>query len=199
MHARLLAFSQLHDVDRAVVFLHETALSVLKKQFGFRGVSVGVDRKGSVVAMLSLWANESAIESSYRPLLEAREQALALSGASLNVEHFEQVSELVARPPGAGSWVMLTRFRVEPRSLNDELLYFESEFVPELVRLPGFCSVRNLVDRYSGRGVTGTTWEGRRAMKSADAKLPRNRPGAAAQGILFGETAQLELLLFEQG
>ena len=39
MHARLLTFSQLHDVDRAVVFLHETALSVLKKQFGFRGVS----------------------------------------------------------------------------------------------------------------------------------------------------------------
>jgi hypothetical protein len=199
MHARLLTFSQMRDVDRAVAFLHEGALPVLKKQFGFRGVSAGVDRKGRVLTVLSLWANESALESSYRPLLDAREEALGLSGASLAVEHFEQVSELVARPPAAGSWVMLTRFSVEPGSLNDELLYFESEFVPELIRLPGFCSVRNLVDRYSGRGVTGTTWEGRRVMKSADAKLSRNRPGAAAQGVTFGETAQLEVLLFEQG
>ena len=199
MHARVLTFSRLHDVDQAVVFLHESALPVLKTQLGFRGVSAGADRKGRVMMMLSLWADESTLASSNRPLIEAREQALALSGASLIVEHFEQVSESLARPPAAGGSLMLTRFRVEPGSLDEKLMYFEREFLPELIRLPGFCSVRNLVDRYSGRGVTGTSWEGRRAMKSAEAELARSRPGAAEQGIRFGETAHLEVLLFEQG
>jgi hypothetical protein len=199
MHARVLTFSRLHDVDQAVVFLHKSALPVLKEQFGFRGVSAGADRKEGVMMMLSLWANESALESSNRPLVEAREQALALSGASLIVEHFEQVSESLARPPAAGGALMLTRFRVEPGSLDEKLMYFEREFLPELIGLPGFCSVRNLVDRYSGRGVTETSWEGQRAMKSAEAELSRSRPGAAEQGISFGETAHLEVLLFEQG
>lgn len=199
MHARVVTFSRLHDVDQAVGFLHESAMPVLKEQFGFCGVSAGADRKEGVMIMLSLWANESALESSNFPLIETREQALARTGASLIVEDFEQVSESLSRPPAAGCSLMLTRFRVEPGSLDDKLMYFEREFLPELIRLPGFCSVRNLVDRYSGRGVTGTSWEGRRAMKSAEAELSRSRPGAAEQGIRFGETAQLEVLLFEQG
>ena len=100
MHARLLTFSQLRDVDRALVFLHETALSGPEEAVRVPRRLGGVDRKGSVTTVLSLWANESALESSYRPLLDAREQAIALSGASLNVEHFEQVSELVAQAAG---------------------------------------------------------------------------------------------------
>ncbi len=199
MHARLLTFAGIGEVDRALAFLRDSALPVLRDQFGFRGVSASSDRRNHIVSMLSLWANESALESSNRPLARARDEAVALSGGTVTVEHFEQVSESVARTPVTGTKLLLTRFRVDHRSLDDDLLYFESRLLPQLLRSPGFFSVRNLVDRYSGRGLLETSWENRRAMREAEALLGRNGEEAEERGILFGEAAYREVLLFEVG
>jgi hypothetical protein len=197
--ARLLTFRGVTDAEEAVAFLRETTLPVLKQQFGFRGVSASVDRTNDVLTLLSLWANESALESSNRPLVETREKATALTGATVSVEHFEQVAEALAKTPGPGGSLLLTRYRVEARLLDRQLLYFEGELLPKLMAQPGFSTMRNLVDRYTGQGVMGTAWDGPSEMRAAELVLSADQDAAAARDVTFGENTYLDVLLFEMG
>ena len=52
------------------------------------------------------------------------------SGATMQVEQFEQVSQTVAKTPTPGSALMLTRFTVAPTAVEESLRYLERSCCP---------------------------------------------------------------------
>ena len=197
MHARLLTFTGSDRVDEALGFLRDTTLPLLKAQPGFCGLSAGVDRTARTVTILSLWSSESALLTSDGAMLNARENAMVRSRAIMQVEHFEQVSKAFAKTPAPHGALLLTRLHVAPGSVAGTLLYLEKELQSGLLAQPGFCTMRTLFDRRSGRGVAGLTWDDAQAMRAGEAALRQSLSDAAAHGLRLDRSHLLELLLFE--
>jgi hypothetical protein len=198
VHARLLTFTGSTGVDQVLGFLSDTTLPLLEAQPGFCGVSAGVDRKAKTVTILSLWSSESAMLSSDGALLEVRENAMVRSRAIMQIEHFEQVSTAFAKTPEPHGALLLTRVQVAPGSVAGTLFYLEEELQSCLLAQPGFCTMRTLFDRRSGRGVAGLTWDDARAMRAGEAALRQSLSDAAAHGLRLDDSHLLDLLLFER-
>jgi hypothetical protein len=198
VHARLLTFTGSDRVDETLGILSDTSLPLLKSQPGFCGLSAGVDRTAKSLNVLSLWSSESALLTSDGTMLDARENAMVHSRAIMQVEHFEQVSTAFAKTPAPHGALLLTRLQVASGSVAGALFYLERELKSGLLAQPGFCTMRTLFDRRSGRGVAGLTWDDAHAMRAGEAALRQSLNDAAAHGLRLEGSHLLELLLFER-
>lgn len=196
MHARLLTFTGNDRIDDVLV-LWEATVVILRAQAGFRGVAAGIDHKAKTATILSLWTSEAALIASDAALLERREAAMVRSGATMQVEQFEQVSETVAKAPTPGSALMLTRFTVAPTAVGESLRYLEKELLSGLLAQSGFCAMRTLFDRRTGRGVTGLSWDDAEAMEVGEEVLRQKMSMAAAPGLHLDDSHRIEIQVFE--
>lgn len=197
MFTRLLTFKRATDIDGGVTYLRDEVLPVLNGQHGYRGVTASADRAGAVLGILSLWESESDRAASDSALGKAREEAVKIVGGDLTVENLEQVAEVITKPPMAGCALMVTRTSMDPASVDDNIVFFKNEVVAQIKAEPGFCALRNMIDRQTGRGLVGTVWENRGAMEAFAAKSSERRAPAVSRGIRFDETSYRELLLAE--
>ena len=115
---------------------------ILRAQAGFCGVAAGIDRKAKTATILPCGRRRRTSVASDAAMLERREAAMACSGATMQVEQFEQVSQAVAKAPAPGSALMLTRFTVAPTAVEDSLRYLEQELLSGLLAQSGFCAMR---------------------------------------------------------
>ena len=87
---------------------------------------------------------------------------------------------------------------MDPAAIDDNVAFFKSEVLPQIKARPGFCGLRNMLDRQSGRGVTGTVWEDRKAMEAAAAGMSERRARShVSRGVRFDDTTYREILLSE--
>ena len=79
MHARLSRFAGLNPerVDETVRQFKEEALGDLEQQPGFRGITVGVNRKSGQALAITVWESEADMRHSEEIAIRAREQAVA--------------------------------------------------------------------------------------------------------------------------
>ena len=196
MYARLLTFTGNDRIDD-VLFLWQDTVVILRAQGGFRGVAAGIDRKAQTATILSLWTSEAALTASDAAMLERREAAMVRSGTTMQVEQFEQVSQTIAKTPTPGSALMLTRFTAPPNTVEDSLCSLEQDLLAGLLAQPGFCAMRSLFDRRTGRGVTGLSWDDAKAMEAGEALLRQKMSTAAAPGLRLGDSHRIEILVFE--
>ena len=196
VHARLLTFTGNDRIDD-VLFLWEATVVILRAQEGFRGVAAGIDRKAKTATILSLWESEADLIASDAAMLERREAAMVRSGATMQVEQFEQVSQAIAKAPTPGSALMLTRFTVAPTAVEESLRYLERELLSGLLAQPGFCALRTLFDRRTGRGVTGLSWDDPAAMEAGESVLRQKMSASAAPGLHLGDSHRIEIQVFE--
>ena len=197
MYTRLLTFSGATDIDGGVAYLRGQVMPVLNTQHGYRGVSASADRAGGVLGILSLWDSESDRAASESALGKAREEATKIVGGDLAVDNFEQLAEEIARPPVAGFFLIATRVSMDPAAVDDNIAFFKNEAVPQIKAQPGFCALRNMIDRNTGRGVVGSVWEDRAAMEAFAAGMSERRALAAARGVSFDESSFREILVSE--
>ena len=197
MYTRLLTFRRATDIDGGVTYLRDEVLPVLNAQHGYRGVTASADRAGALLGILSLWESESDRAASDSALGKARQEAVKVVGGDLTVENFEQVAEEITKPPMAGCSLIVTRTSMDPASVDDNIAFFKNEVVGQIKAEPGFCALRNMIDRQTGRGVVGTVWENRGAMEAFAAKAPERRAPAVSRGITFDDMSYRELLLAE--
>jgi hypothetical protein len=194
MHTRLLTFTGATDIDRGLAYLQEEVVPVLNAQHGYRGITASADRGGAVMNILSVWETEADRAASDSALGKAREEAVKIVGGALTIENFEQVAHEVKKPPVAGCALLVIRVSMDSASVDENIDFFKRDVVPVISGRPGFCSLRNMMDRSNGRGLVGTVWEDRRAMDGYAATLPERRSIAEAHGISFDETATREML-----
>src|SRR5437764_1604287 len=79
LHARLSRFGGLDPerIEATVEQFREQALPQLQEQQGFRGITVGVNRKTGQALAVTLWETEADMSESERVADEARDQAVA--------------------------------------------------------------------------------------------------------------------------
>jgi hypothetical protein len=195
MFTRLLTFTGATGIDAGVHYLRENALPVLEAQHGFRGVSASGDRAGNLMTILSLWETEADRSASDSALGKAREEALKLVGGSLEIENFEEVVQVITKPPVAGCLLNVVRVRMEPKSIQGDVAWFKEAIVPMIASQQGFCALRNMVDRQSGRALSGSVFEDKESADASLAAIPQRRSAAEERGVTFESINQREVLL----
>jgi hypothetical protein len=198
MYTRRLTFNGATDIDAGVAYLRDEVLPVLHAQRGYRGLHASADRANGVLGILSLWDTEADREASNSALGKARDEALKRIGGQVTIENFEQRSAAVVRPPVPGCAVMITEISMDPASIDDNTAFFESQVLPQMKSQPGFCAVRNMIDRETGRGFTGVVCESKETLNALrDAIAPTRSEAAASRGITFGEPSVREIVFSE--
>jgi heme-degrading monooxygenase HmoA len=79
MHARLSRFAGLDPerIEETTRQFEDESLEALAQQPGFRGITVGVNRRSGKAVTLTLWETEADMRQSAKLADEARQQAVA--------------------------------------------------------------------------------------------------------------------------
>jgi heme-degrading monooxygenase HmoA len=194
MHTRVLTFTGARDIDAGLAFLREQVAPIMGKQHGYRGLSASADRPGSVLGVLSLWETAEHREASERALVDLRSKGAEIIGAQPTVELFEQLVTEVKSPAPVGSALMVTRVSMDPSAVDENLAYFRSEPLTMIAQRPGFLGLRYLMDRETGRGIVGSTWQDRAALDAWAADSPKRREEATKRGVRFEEQSLREIV-----
>jgi hypothetical protein len=195
MHTRLVTFVGAKDIDGGVDFLRRRVVPVLGEQQGYRGVTASAERSTGVLGILSLWETAADRDASESALAKSREEGLGIVGGELSVETFEQlVAEMGDSPPGPGSSLMLTRIRMDPDKIDENLAFFKRDVLPRIKASPGFQALRNMMNRETGQGLVGSAWSSQDAMRSAAEEAMTRREEGVARGVEFGDTSYREIL-----
>jgi len=197
MFTRVVTYTNATDIDAGLRYVQDTVVPLLHGQNGFRGINVSVDRSGGVLGVLGLWATEADRDASESPLGKARQEGQRIIGGDLSVEHFEELLVDVDRPPTVGGALHLRRISMDPATVDENLEYFRQEVVPVFKAAPGFCAVRNMMNRQTGEGIVGTVWVDKAARDAAAEAGDARRQLAAQRGVTFGEQSKRELVLVD--
>lgn len=199
MYTRVLTYTGINDVDAAVNLLQDKALPVLRSQRGYEGMTASSDRSTGVMGILSVWETAADREASESALGKTREEArMELGGGELTIELFDQRAFEVRRRPEAGSALMVTRFKMDPARMEENLEWFHREVAPDIAAGPGFRALRLLIDPDTGKGMAGTAWDDRPALETAAEAAVARREAAGPRGITFGEISFREIVFTDQ-
>jgi len=190
----MLTFMGATDIDGGVTYLRQEVLPILTAQHGYRGVTASGNRSTNVFGILSLWDTEEDRASSDSALGKARTEAVKIVGGDLTVENLEQMVGEVVKPITVGCSLFVTRVSMDPSKVDENVAFFKSDVLPRIVASPGFCAVRHMINRQSGKGLVGTVWasEAARATGADDAKSRRGE--ATERGVTFDDITFREIL-----
>jgi heme-degrading monooxygenase HmoA len=198
MYTRLITWTNATDIEGGIEYLRGTALPLIHQQKGYRGLSASADRSAGRLNILSIWENEADRDASDSALGKARDEATEIIGGSIQVEKLEVLVSEVVTPAVPGSALMVSPYSMDPSTIDENLSFFKNEIVPQIKAAPGFCSLRNMVNRNTGAGYVGTVWADRSALdKQAESGAVARREAASARGITFGEISYLEFVLVD--
>ncbi|HVB94906.1 MAG TPA: hypothetical protein VND67_11315 [Acidimicrobiales bacterium] len=198
MYTRLTTWTNATDIDGGIAYMKSTALPAFQEQQGYRGSSASADRSAGTVVVLTMWATEADRDASESGLGKTRDEASEIIGGSMKVEKFEELVTEVVQPLGPGCALMVTPFSMDPAKIDENLNFFKSEVLPRIKAAPGFCAVRNMVNRSSGEGYVGTMWSDRAAMdEQVENSAESRRAAAGTQGITFGDISLREILVVD--
>jgi hypothetical protein len=195
MYTRLLTFTGISDVEAAVNLLQDKALSIIRSQRGYKGMTASVDRSTGTMSVLSLWETAADREASESAVGKTREEArMELGGGDLTIELLDQRAFEVRRPPEVGSALMVTRFKMDPARIDENLEWFHREVAPQIMAGPGFRALRLLINPDSGDGMAGTVVDDQPALEATAEAAKARREAAGDRGITFGEISFREII-----
>jgi len=194
MFTRIVAFTGATDIDAGMRYLQDAVAPLLREQKGFRGVTASADRSGGVLGVLSLWETEADRDASESTLVKAREEGQRVIGGEMTVEHFEELLVEIDKPPTVGCSLLLRRISMDPAKIDENLGYFRREVLPQIKANPGFCAVRNMINRQTGEGIVGTVWADQASMDAGAEAGEARRQQAAQRGVTFGEQSKREIV-----
>lgn len=197
MFTRAVNFTGATDIDAGLGYLQDTVVPLLAGQKGFRGVTASADRSGGVLGVLSLWETEADRDASDSAMVKAREEGRRVIGGEMNVEHFEEQLVEIVQPPKVGCSLLIRRLSMDPAMVEEHLDFFRREVLPQMKASPGFCAVRNMINRQTGEGVVGSVWTDRAAMDTWAEAGDARRQQAAQRGVTFAEQSKREIVFVD--
>lgn len=181
-----------------VALVRDRVKPIVERHEDGRGVSVFVNREAGRVVGTSAWATEQARESSNAELAPLRAEAVRLMAGTVRVAEYEiAVSEQVAEPQ-PGCWLRASAIAGDPARLRDAITGFQSDVIPALRGVPGFCGARLIVDRATGTTIGSTLWSSRETLEASRSLGSSLRSKLVAQmGARVTGVAEYELMLAE--
>jgi hypothetical protein len=197
MYVRLATWANATNIEGGIDYLRGT-LPLFRQQSGYLGLLSSVDRTNGTLSALSMWETESDCDASESSMKKARDEVVEIIGGTMRLERFEQMVAEVVAAPVPGTALMVTPFSMDPAKIDENIVFFMSEIVPAIKAAPGFCTLRNMVNRQTGEGYTGTIWVDHDAMEAQVAGSATRREMARRRGITFGEISFREIVLIDR-
>lgn len=183
MYARSTTFRGQPDaIDRAVAMIRDEVLPELETM-GCVGMSALVDRTSGMLVATSAWETEEAERDSRERIAASRNRAAEMMGSDRpEVRHWEIAVLHRTRQVGDHGWARVVWVDVQPDLMDAHLGRVHDIVIPRLESFRGFCSMSFLVDRDSGRCVTASTFEDRRALQDSEDGAKRLRDTMVGHG-----------------
>ena len=130
-------------------------------------------------------------------LAQSRSDVANAVGGSFTVENYEQVVLEAVAMPAVGSALSVARLSMSPDQVDENIDYFKSTALPEMLATPGVQAVRNMVNRETGQAIVGVVFSDADALSAASGAAASRREAAAARGITFESVSIREILLLD--
>lgn len=195
MHVRLVNFAGVKDFKGSMDFIRDEVLPALGEQPGYVGTTVSANKADGVLGILSLWQTEKDQEASFKALAGVRQKGSEVVGGDMSIESYELLLADMKQPPVAGAALMVTRFTMDPATIDEDLAFFKDELLPQIKSTPGYLGVRNMVNRTSGEGIVGALWQDQDALEAAKAAAEARREVVKARGVRFNDVSFREIVL----
>src|SRR5438445_7474690 len=134
MHARVIGFQGVTNIDDGLVFIREKATPQVRQQKGYQGMSVSVDRSAGSVNILTSWDTEQNLKASEAALAPLRGEGASVMGAGeptiTNLEVL--VNEVGDRPPSEGCRLRVVALEADLAKIDEEAARLKKEVIPTL-------------------------------------------------------------------
>ena len=197
MQVRAITVTGVTNVDAGMELIRDQVLPICRAQKGYLGTTVSVDRANSVVGIITMWETVEDREASNDALAQSRIDVANAVGGSFTVENYEQVVLEAVAIPTVGSALSVARLSMNPDQVDENIDYFRSTPLPEMLATPGVQAVRNLVNRETGQSIVGVVFSDADALSAAAGAAASRREAASARGITFESISIREILLLD--
>jgi heme-degrading monooxygenase HmoA len=180
---RISTITGARNFDDGVAFVRDTVVPAVRQQNGYAGLVASSDRDNGVMAVLTLWRDQAARDSSESGVAKVRDEAQRVIGGTMAVELFDEVLFEAAKPLREGASLLVRRISMDPSVLDENLAYFRAEVVPQIKAEPGFLAVRQMVNRQTGEGLVGVAFEDADSLRAGAAHAEARRGEAEKRGV----------------
>jgi hypothetical protein len=158
-------------LEAAIPPVRDELAPVLASQPGCRGVFVGVNLEKGTGTVITLWESEGDLEASDPAEARARDQAVALAGASMGrgiVDTYRIVLEdETERSVGDVGCARLSRWEgISFARIIDAVIQFEEVDLPALREFPGFRGVFIAANPLLGNWLGLSLWRSREELEA---------------------------------
>jgi heme-degrading monooxygenase HmoA len=195
MHARSTTVrGEPSAVDAGIARVRDHAWPAFQAMEGCIGLSMLADRGSGRCIVTTAWDSEESMRMHGESAGALRTDAARVLGGEPEVAEWEIARVHRLRPTGDGACVRVVWGVTRPQQLDRDLDVYTYSMVPELEDVPGFCSVSQLVDRYTGRSATAVSYVSRAALaRSARQMAAMREEYAQMTGVRVVEVAEFDL------
>ncbi len=198
MHARSTTLiADPTRMDEGIADIRDTVMPAVLDMDGCMGLSMLSERGSGRCIITTACESEEAMAATRDRVREMREQATERFGArEAEVHEWEIASMHRLRSPGEDACARVTWTRAEPYQIDRVVSAFRTGLIPRMDSIPGFCSLRALVDRTTGRSSVTAVYADRDAMaRSLDQVRGMREDFSRQLDLEVTEVAQFDLVL----
>ena len=93
-------------------------------------MATSADRSNGVLGIISLWETAEDREASEAALAQSRIDGVNIVGGTVSVDNFEQLVLEVVSLPTVGTALSVSRMKMSPEKVDENLAYFKSRHFP---------------------------------------------------------------------
>jgi hypothetical protein len=197
MQVRVITVTGATEIDAGVDLIRDQVLPIVATQQGYRGTTVSADRANDLLGIITMWDTVEDRDASNDALAQSRIDVANAVGGSFTVANFEQVVLEAVGMPAVGSALSVSRLSMSPENVDDNIAYFKSTPLPDMLATPGVLAVRMMVNRETGDAIVGMVFADHDSLSTAAGDAASRREAATARGIQFGDVSIREILLID--
>jgi len=197
MYARSTSLqARLSSLDAGIAMIRDDVLPSVQAMQGCLGLSMMADRKSGRCIVTSAWESQDEMRASDAAVTPLRERAGKVLGGIPYVEEWEIAVMHRHHHSHQGACVRAVWMHGDPAGIDHGIELFRLGTLPAMEDLDGFCSASLFVDRSSGRAVTSTTYDSRRAMDATrDSAMKLRQRSAREAGVDVLDVAEFDLMV----
>jgi quinol monooxygenase YgiN len=197
MYARSTTVRGLPDrLDAGIANVRDEVLPALEAMDGCLGLAMLVNRETGGSVVTSVWDTQQALAATEDQVGPMRDRAAQVFGGRPEVREWEVAVLNRACETPDGAYARMTWTRTEPAMVAQQLDFFRAGVVPEIERLPGFCSAALFLDRRTGDGVLVNVYTSHDALEATrQAALGLREAAVRRMSAHLVDVAEFEVVL----
>jgi heme-degrading monooxygenase HmoA len=191
-HARLVRLkNDPANTDAAIKRWTNEIFPLIKKQDGFRGVSLVGNRKTGDGFAVTYWDSERAMQNARTQVRPQAETFLKSTGGKIvDDDECEVVVQERIQPAKAGVLIRVTTIEADPAKAAEGIAHYKEKVVPVIRAQAGARGALLFVNRKSGRSFSATAWDTEKDLQNSEAAVSALRDEAIKK--IGGKSGKVE-------